>query len=242
MHVLVVSAALWLFVMYVVMPIAQFIAAYWPWLLAGIVSLLVLAIYLGYRDLKASFPNPAKVHPNKGNEVLGTLQHSALTRKPVNPRYGGLLQTVGSHTAASSGVPTRGLVIMEEPLKQILQGRKTMELRSKHNRQLGPVALIMKGTGKVYAVANIVDSIGPMSFEEFRAESWRHAVEPERMREIHARWNIGWVLNGLVVLLEPVPYVHKGMSQVKLNQQAIDGIARQLALSHSRTRSRSSLP
>lgn len=131
---------------------------------------------------------------------------------------------------APQGVPTRGLVIMEEPLNKILQGRKTMELRSKHNRQLGLIALIKKGSGKIYGVAEIVESIGPMSFDEFRAHAHEHAVEPERLREIFDMgWNHGWRLRNIVSLKSPVSYIHKGMSQVKLDPGAIEALSRQLA-------------
>lgn len=131
---------------------------------------------------------------------------------------------------APPGVPTRGLVIMEEPLNKILQGRKTMELRSKHNRQLGLIALIRKGSGKIYGVAEIVESIGPMSFDEFCAHANEHAVEPERLREIFDMgWNHGWRLRNIMPLKSPVSYIHKGMSQVKLDPGAIEALSRQLA-------------
>lgn len=141
------------------------------------------------------------------------------------------MATSNSHAAdVPPGVPTRGLVIMEEPLNKILQGRKTMELRSRHNRQRGLIALIRKGSGKIYGVAEIVESIGPMSFDEFRAHANEHAVEPERLREIFDMgWNYGWRLRNIVSLKSPVSYIHKGMSQVKLDPGAIEALSRQLA-------------
>lgn len=126
-------------------------------------------------------------------------------------------------------VPTRGLVIMEEPLAQILSGEKTMELRSKHNRQLGPIALIEKGSGKIYGVAEIVESIGPMSFDKFCSRADEHGVQPHRLREVFDKgWIYGWRLQSVVPLRNPIPYIHKGMSQVKLDPAAIEGLRREL--------------
>ncbi|KAB2310673.1 ASCH domain-containing protein [Betaproteobacteria bacterium SCN2] len=132
-------------------------------------------------------------------------------------------------------VPTRGLVIMEEPLNKILQGRKTMELRSKHNRQLGPVALIKNGSGKIFAVAEIVESVGPMTYEEFQARAHEHAVEPERQRDVFFEkgWTHGWRLKNVIRLSSPVNYTHNpgAVTYVNLDADAIKELNRQLATS-----------
>lgn len=165
---------------------------------------------------------------NKDARPKGSKPYKSSGEQSMNRQR---MTTSNSHAAdVPPGVPTRGLVIMEEPLNKILQGRKTMELRSKHNRQLGLIALIRKGSGKIYGVAEIVESIGPMSFDEFRAHANEHAVEPERLREIfYMGWNHGWRLRNIVSLKSPVSYIHKGMSQVKLDPGAIEALSRQLA-------------
>lgn len=164
---------------------------------------------------------------NKDAKPSGSKSNASSREKGMDRQR---LTTSNSHVVNTPpGVPTRGLVIMEEPLNKILQGRKTMELRSKHNRQLGLIALIRKGSGKIYGVAEIVESIGPMSFDEFRAHAHEHAVEPERLREIFEMgWNHGWRLRNVVPLKSPVSYIHKGMSQVKLDAGAIEALRRQL--------------
>ncbi len=131
------------------------------------------------------------------------------------------------------GVPTRGLVIQAEPLEKILAGRKTLELRSKHNRQLGPVALIRKGSGLIYGVADIVESVGPMNLDEMYRRASEHGVEPYRIQDVIDKgWNIGWRLAKVQCLAKPVPYVHKGMSQVRLDEDAVTNLA--IALRASR--------
>lgn len=250
MHILVASAAIWLIVMYVVAPVAQFLIVIGPWLLGGLVLFGVVSLVV---SLSRKHPISLEGDEREPSNLSIKASTTTASKPPANSSdiyirvtskknvMSDLPQQTGP-VIAPKGVPSRGLVIASEPLDKILQGRKTMELRGKHNRQLGPVALIRKGSGKIYAVADIVESIGPMSFETFRAEARRHAVEPERMRDVYEKWKYGWVLKNLRVLREPVPYVHKGMSQVNLDQQAIDGLVRQLALSQSGTSSRRSLP
>lgn len=132
----------------------------------------------------------------------------------------------GITTQAVSGeVPVRGLVMMADPLEKLLAGRKTMELRSRQNRQLGTVALIRKGTGHIYGVADITESVGPMDMNEFRARMNEHGVESSRIQEVFDKgWTIGWRMANVKKLRHPVPYVHKGMSQVKLDDEAIAGL------------------
>lgn len=303
MPALIVSAVVWLFIAYVVVPIWGFIVAFWSLILGLIVVLVLAAIFLPRRDKTLPLQSPSKGLPSHSDKISTTPRETertrdsekwrngitsydtdwkvgrynptpveervinpglegglskeaaatiiALTRSASNARrkkgapLGGLhpntstggegmdrqRPSLTNNTAvyALPGVPTRGLVIMEEPLNKILQGRKTMELRSKHNRQLGLIALIKKGSGKIYGVAEIVESIGPMSFDEFRAHAYEHAVEPEMLREIFEMgWDHGWRLRNVTRLKSPVSYIHKGMSQVKLDPGAIEALSRQL--------------
>jgi len=131
---------------------------------------------------------------------------------------------------ASDGVPLRGLVLMADPLEKILTGRKSMELRGRHNRQLGKVALIRKGSGQIFGIADIVESVGPMDMNEFRARIYEHGVESSRLQEVFDKgWTIGWRMANVKKLRYPVPYVHKGMSQVKLDDEAVAGLRAALA-------------
>jgi hypothetical protein len=131
---------------------------------------------------------------------------------------------------ASDEAPVRGLVLMADPLEKILAGRKTMELRSRQNRQLGRIALIRKGSGHVYGIADIVESVGPMNMKELRARMDEHGVESSRLQEIFDKgWTIGWRMANVKKLRYPVPYVHKGMSQVKLDDEAIAGVRAAMA-------------
>lgn len=246
-----------LFLAYVVIPLVKFIVEMWPFILGGVVLLIGWGIYKAFRDSPEDDKGNAWLN---GGSIERVKQRNAASKQSSvhqwtngkNSRASGLqtrassiekedwrnfvLEANSTTIYAPPGVPTRGLVIMEEPLNKILAGRKTMELRSKPNRQLGRVALIKKGTGKIYAVAEIVESIGPMSFDELRAHAREHAVEPERLREVFENgWRYGWRLMNVVVLRSPVKYVHKGMSQVNLDPSAIEALGRELLASELET-------
>lgn len=137
------------------------------------------------------------------------------------------IRELGKFTAP----PSRGLVIMPKPLEDILSGVKSMELRSKPNRKLGPIALIRKGSGQIFGVAEIFESVGPMSFDEFCAWAREHAVEQSRLAEVYGRgWVYGWRMRNIIRLMSPVGYVHKGMSQVNLDPAAVENLRRALDL------------
>lgn len=254
--VAIVGWLIWLVIIFIGIPVVKFVADIWPFILGLIVVLVIFSMRQPNRSkvkpraMVQELKLGANKHYRRNDESDPSSMDSIETFRTIRVRKShgnvGMISSrsqarTGGKTQAPSatrsefsgtgpGVPTRGLVIMEEPLNKILQGRKTMELRSKHNRQLGPVALIKKGSGKIYAVAEIVESIGPMTFEEFQDHAREHAVEPERQKEVFYEngWNHGWRLKNVKSLKTPVSYIHKGMSQVKLDPYAIDALSRQL--------------
>ncbi|MDO6461508.1 hypothetical protein Q4485_12440 [Granulosicoccaceae sp. 1_MG-2023] len=126
---------------------------------------------------------------------------------------------------------TRGLIIMEDPLRQILDGAKTWEMRSKHIRTLGPIALIMKGTKQVWGVATITDSLGMLSEEQMLANIDKHRITTERLKDPKiAKWRYAWVLKDVVALEKPIPYTHKkgAVTFVALDKDVTEQICEQL--------------
>ncbi len=154
---------------------------YWPYALAiGAVLVFIFLVMLNSKidntleksaSKRSGKPSRHKKPLRIDIEIKGT--DFSKNRSPVinsniqSPSLSSRSSLKGLLINTSLPVPTRGLVIGEKPLQKILSGKKTLELRGKPNRKLGPVALIRKGSGKIYAVAEISESIGPMSFEEF---------------------------------------------------------------------------
>lgn len=118
----------------------------------------------------------------------------------------------GNTISAYSGTPiTRGLIIRSEPLDRILSGAKTWEMRSKNLRKLGLVALIRKSSCKIFGVARIAASHGPLSKQELLASISKHGITPGRLNEPEvAKCIFAWELSEVRALYTPIPYIHKG--------------------------------
>ena len=128
-------------------------------------------------------------------------------------------------------VLSRGLVIADPWIGYILDGSKTWEMRSSATSVRGPFALIRKGTGAVWGVANLVDSLPPLSPEEMIATHARHLIPAEMIRSGEvAKWNTPWVLADVRPLAKPVPYKHPygAVTWVTLEPDVCAAIARQL--------------
>jgi hypothetical protein len=236
MH-LVVSAIVLLFVIYVVIPlvvavaaIGQFLLSIWPVLVLG----LVVGIAYGLRTDRGS---PVTSHLLSNYDGLGPAsvyvsQQSVETSFAPNVGFENRLHRSTAQVPVTlDDVPERGLIIRGERLDAILAGKKSIELRKNHNRQLGPVALIRQGSTAVEGLATIAESVGPLSWTEFETAGSSHQVPAERMREVFEAGNVfGWRLNNVRRLSRPVPYDHpKGaQSRVLLDAKCREEIVRVL--------------
>lgn len=128
-----------------------------------------------------------------------------------------------------STAPKKGLLIRDPWLEQILCGEKTWEMRSRDTAQRGWVALIKAGSGKVYGMARIVDSFGPLSDAQMKAHQDRHGIPPERLPEV-TNYRYAWVLAEVKRLSRPVPYLHRSGAVIfaVLDAEARERIAVQL--------------
>ncbi|GLQ79181.1 hypothetical protein GCM10007881_26990 [Mesorhizobium huakuii] len=127
---------------------------------------------------------------------------------------------------------TKGLIIDDPWIGYILDGSKTWEMRSRTWGHRGWIGLIRKGTGAVWAVARLVDVGAPLSEEEMIASFDKHRIPPDMIRSgAVAKWTTPWKLADVRKLSSPVPYRHKSgaVTQVDLDAETSDGIARQLA-------------
>lgn len=81
-------------------------------------------------------------------------------------------------------------------------------------------------------MAEIVQSIGPITYEEFQAHANEHAVEPERQRDVFFEkgWTHGWRLSNVIPITTPVSYIHNpgAVTFVNLDAGAIKELGRQL--------------
>lgn len=101
----------------------------------------------------------------------------------------------------------KGLLIDSPHIDQILAGRKRWEMRSTGTRQRGTIALIHKGRGTVVGMADLVDSLGPLTDNELLATVALHLIPDDRLRSPSlARYRYAWVLENARPLTSPAPY------------------------------------
>jgi len=81
----------------------------------------------------------------------------------------------------NGNIPTKGLIIKSPYIDRILAGTKTWEMRSKHTKQRGQVALIKQGTGQIVGLARLIDSKGPLSHQEKLETIDKHQISKERL-------------------------------------------------------------
>ncbi|CAN5633722.1 ASCH domain-containing protein [soil metagenome] len=105
----------------------------------------------------------------------------------------------------------RGLIIRSGPIRDILAGRKTWEIRGKRTHIRGTIGLIEKGTGTVVGLCEVVDCIGPLSLAEMRRNFSKHRIPLSclRSREGNYKTIYAWVLKKAKPLSRPVKYTHK---------------------------------
>lgn len=103
----------------------------------------------------------------------------------------------------------KALVIDEPWISKILRGEKTWEMRSRHATHRGPIALIRKGSGQIFGVAELVDSEGPLDLTELQAARDKHQIPIQRYESGELiKWDIAWKLANVRPLPRPVSYQH----------------------------------
>lgn len=118
---------------------------------------------------------------------------------------------------------TRALIIDEPWLSEILAGRKIWELRTKPCRIRERIGLIRAGSGKIFGVATVVDSLPKLSKAQMLRTTAQHRVPKSHVPAAYeAGWRTPWVLGSVQVLARPRRYRHPSgaVTWVTLRQAA----------------------
>lgn len=101
----------------------------------------------------------------------------------------------------------KGLIIKPYWADLILNGEKTIELRSSNTKIKGKIGIIKSGTKKVYGEIDLVDSI-ELTDDDYYNLSNEHKVNVRR-EDIPYKRMFGWKLENPIVYSEPKDYNHK---------------------------------
>jgi len=126
----------------------------------------------------------------------------------------------------------QGLVIREPYCALILDGKKIWEMRRRDTPKRDMFAVIRKGSGLVFGVARIKETLAPLTtLEELEATEQYHQIpKPELALALKNGWTRPLVLTDVLELEHPVAYKHNcgATTWVNLAVDVIDAIKRQL--------------
>lgn len=111
----------------------------------------------------------------------------------------------------------KGLLIKEPWIHYILSGNKTWEIRGRHTRIRGKIALIQSGSGLVAGTAELVQSI-QITDELYRTSTDLHCVPVERFPQPYPKI-FAWELSNPIRLEKPIPYHHPQGAVIWVNLQ-----------------------
>lgn len=103
----------------------------------------------------------------------------------------------------------KGLVIRSPWIDLILTGNKTWEMRTRPTSIRGRIALIKAGSGLIVGTAELVECLPALTHERMTETQHYHAI-PEAQIEgaMKNSWTTPWVLDDVVRMESPLPYVH----------------------------------
>jgi hypothetical protein len=102
----------------------------------------------------------------------------------------------------------RALVIKSEPMKLILDGPKSWEIRRGRCLIKELIGLIESGSGTVVGVAELTGCIGPLTRDMRIRNARKMGVSLEEAGQRWPKDFYAWVLQNRLRLKKPVPYKH----------------------------------
>jgi len=183
-----------------------------------IISALLLGVYIIFSVANAlsNKKKPRKKRIAKNNSLK------------FNGKYNTNDNLENSLYSMDSNVPIKGLIIKSPYIDRILAGTKTWEMRSRHTKQRGQIALIKQGSGQIVGLARLIHSKGPLSNQEKLETIDKHQISKERLESGETeKWKFAWVFEDAVKLTAPINYKHPNGAQqwVKLEPHTQNEIA-----------------
>ncbi len=115
----------------------------------------------------------------------------------------------------------KGLIIKKEWLDLILEGSKTMEIRSSNTKIRGEIYLIESGSGLILGTCEIVDSIC-LDNETKLKDAMKSGCIPEGISLVsYYKRPHGWKIKKAKRLDSPIPYIHPKGAVIWVNLDLI---------------------
>jgi hypothetical protein len=102
-----------------------------------------------------------------------------------------------------------GLLIKDPWIGEILQARKTWEIRGSNTKIRGTIVLIRSSSGLVVGTCDIVGVVGPLTLAEMRKNLDRHRIPLSSLKDgLPYKKTYAWVLRNAKQLEKPIAYDH----------------------------------
>lgn len=108
-----------------------------------------------------------------------------------------------------ASVPSRGLIIRQPYAGFVVEGAKTWEMRTSPTKVRGTGAIIASRTGTIIGVADMIDSLPPITSRIMHDTADRHRIAEDYQADaISGGWIHPWVLTHARKLAFQLPYTH----------------------------------
>jgi hypothetical protein len=114
----------------------------------------------------------------------------------------------------------QGLLIKSPHIENILQGRKSWEIRGSSTKNTNAtIALIRGGSGTIVGRCQIASVIGPLTREQLLKNEHKHLVAAHQVDEVIKRYPkcYAWELVDVRSINPPVPYDHPSGAVIWVN-------------------------
>ena len=114
------------------------------------------------------------------------------------------------------------IILKPAAIDQILQGKRTWELRGLPTKNRGAIALIKGGAARIVGTCQLVDCVGPLTIEQLQANLDKHQLPLESLSQPPFPKTYAWVLSEPKPLAEPITINNcRGGTWVRLTPQNV---------------------
>jgi len=111
----------------------------------------------------------------------------------------------------------KALLIRQQYLNRILNGKKIWEIRGSRTVLRGQIALIESKSGLVVGICELTDCIGPLTVRHLNENARKADIYPKAVKLPYGKRTFAWRLSRARRLPKPVPYKHPAGAVIWVN-------------------------
>jgi hypothetical protein len=105
----------------------------------------------------------------------------------------------------------KALISKSPHIENILEGKKTWDIRGSKTNIRSKIALIKSGSGQIVGKCKIVECIGPLSIDDLKNNTDKHCLAEDQITRVFGKYKTlySWVLSDVVAITKPISYDHQ---------------------------------